>query len=226
MAKIPPLIRQFLATRGLDNDTTQQRLQCYVETLLKWTPRINLISKKDVPYLWDRHILDSAQLVPLLPTRAKTLTDFGSGGGLPALIVGALRPALSIHCIESDGRKCVFLEEAIRLMGLPNVMVHHARIETLSPWPSDVVTARALATCSQLLRYVTPYLAKEHLCLFLKGCNAMSEVADAGEHWTFVCDTYPSITATTRGDATGMNVGEEGVVLALRQVKPKKETTT
>ncbi|MFQ3623631.1 MAG: RsmG family class I SAM-dependent methyltransferase, partial [Acetobacteraceae bacterium] len=66
------------------------RLHRYAHLLETWSTRINLVAQGDLSRLWDRHILDSAQLVPLIPTHARSIVDLGSGAGLPGLVLAIL----------------------------------------------------------------------------------------------------------------------------------------
>src|SRR4029434_3932006 len=79
---------------------------------------INLVGRTTIEDVWTRHVLDSAQLAPLIPTGAKSLADLGSGGGFPGLVLAALHPDLDATLIEVDARKAAFLGEAGRRMGL------------------------------------------------------------------------------------------------------------
>ena len=102
--------------QGVSRETLG-RLEILVETLERWQKAINLVSRNTLDGAWKRHVLDSAQVVPLIPIEAKSLADLGSGGGFPGLVIAALRPDLQITMIESDARKAAFLGEAGRKMG-------------------------------------------------------------------------------------------------------------
>ena len=113
---------------------THRQLEVLVETLERWQKAINLVGKTTLDGVWKRHVLDSAQVVPLIPAEAKTLADLGSGGGFPGLVIAAMRPDLDITMIESDARKAAFLGEAGRKMGLakqPKLVIK--RIEMAPP---------------------------------------------------------------------------------------------
>src|SRR6187200_1204907 len=120
---------------------TRDQLEALVHTLGRWQKAINLVGKATLEDIWVRHILDSAQLFPLVPRKAQRLVDLGSGGGFPGLVIAALRPELDVTLIESDARKGAFLGEAARRMSLkkqPKVVV--SRIEAAPPSEADVVT--------------------------------------------------------------------------------------
>lgn len=160
---------------------TLDKLDAYAKLLEKWQKRINLVSKTTIPDLWTRHFLDSAQLLRALPPGANTLVDMGSGAGFPGLIL-AVFGVPDVHLIESDTRKVAFLREAARVTGT-DVTLHNARIESVAPFPADVVTARALAPIRRLLDYAHPFLAeKGGFSIFPKGRRYKEELDEAGEN--------------------------------------------
>jgi 16S rRNA (guanine527-N7)-methyltransferase len=200
----PPLgPRGFAAAFPVSRETLG-RLEVYVALLEQWSARINLVGRDTLADPWRRHILDSAQLWPLLPSGAASLVDLGSGAGLPGLIL-AILGARGVGLVESDTRKCAFLREAARVTAT-DVTIHNARIEAIRPFPVDVVTARALAPLDRLLPLAAPFLAPRGVCLFLKGARAEAELTLAHRGWTMEAESFPS-----RSDP-------RGVVLRLQQV--------
>ncbi|WP_369822911.1 16S rRNA (guanine(527)-N(7))-methyltransferase RsmG [Acetobacter sp. DmW_043] len=183
---------------------TEERLKCFVELLLKWNPRINLVSPKDIHQVWERHVQDSLQIVPLL-AGAQSFTDLGSGGGFPG-IVAAIATGIPATLVESDQRKAVFLREAARLTEAP-VTVLAERIEKVDIAPADVVTARALAALPKLLEWTAPLLKKEGRAVFLKGQNAINEIKDAETFWQMTIRCHPGMT------------GHDGLILEVSNLK-------
>ena len=171
---------------------TLDRLRAYADLLGVWNKKINLIGKSTAPDLWRRHMLDSAQLYPLIPKATKTLLDIGSGAGFPGLVL-AIMGVPGVHLVESDQRKAAFLREAARIASAP-VAVHTARVEALKPFPVDVVTARALAPLSDLLAWAAPFLTENSRCIFPKGQNVEAELTQAHKMWTMNVDQRPSRT--------------------------------
>ena len=174
---------------------TRDQLEALVNTLGRWQKAINLVGKATLEDIWIRHILDSAQLLPLVPGKAKRLVDLGSGGGFPGLVIAALRPDLVVTLIESDARKGAFLGEAARRMSLknqPKVLI--SRIETAPPAEADVMTARALAPLGQLLGWAAPHRTDTAICLFHKGKGWQAEVATAKKDWDFEAQPFASVT--------------------------------
>ena len=174
---------------------TLARLSLYLELLQRWQQRINLVGASTLRDPWRRHILDSAQLLHHLPTRVESLIDLGSGAGLPGMVL-ALLGVSGVHLIEANRRKAEFLRAVARATSAP-VTVHGERIEQLTPWPVDVVTARALAPLTRLLVLAAPFLGANTTCLFLKGRSVEHELTAARKSWhmmprMFVSSSEPS----------------------------------
>ena len=133
-----------------------------------------LIGPREVPRLWDRHILNSAVVLPRVPLRA-TVADVGTGAGLPGLVWAIGRPDLKVTLIEPLLRRTRFLDEAVVDLGLDNVTVLRARAEDVKH-TYDVVTARAVAPLDKLGRWCLPLVRKGGVLLALKGRTAAEEV--------------------------------------------------
>ena len=192
----------FQAETGATN-AQMEALTAYGESLKEWQQTINLVGGATMPDLWHRHMLDSAQLLPLLPAppsdRPGVLVDLGSGAGFPGLVLAALLPPgrWTVHLVESDGRKAAFLAEAARAMGLAegqSVHVHHARLEAMAAFPADVVTARALAPLNSLLKMAFPFLAAGGVGLFSKGIKWQEELTKAEKRWKIAVNPIKSRT--------------------------------
>ncbi|MFB2533283.1 16S rRNA (guanine(527)-N(7))-methyltransferase RsmG [Paracoccus sp. p3-h83] len=157
---------------------TTSRLEAYAALISRWTRAINLVSPSTVGDIWRRHIIDSAQLFPLIPKEANHLVDLGSGAGLPGLVLAILAqdhlPELKVTLVESDGRKATFMRTALRETQTA-AQVLTARIESLPPLRADVVTSRALAPLNRLVPLATPHLVPGGRMIFLKGANWQSE---------------------------------------------------
>src|SRR5690349_5193773 len=171
---------------------TRERLDAYAALLRKWQPTINLVGPRTLGDLWTRHFVDSAQLFPLIPSEARVLVDLGSGAGFPGLVL-AILGVPEVHLIESDQRKATFLREAARATQAP-VTVHAKRIEQVSPFPADVVSARALAPLTDLLALASPFLTPDAVCIFPKGQQASDELTAAAKTWNIKVDRIQSIT--------------------------------
>ncbi len=175
------------------------RLDRYVEVLLDWQGRMNLIAPSTIPQLWTRHIADSLQLIGLAPD-ADIWVDLGSGAGFPGLVIAcaiAEQPGRHVHLVESIGKKANFLREAARLIEAP-ATVHAVRIEQFVlnfDGRVDVITARALAPLDDILRLAYPLSKTGAQGLFLKGQDVASELTQASKCWKFEPVLVPSITS-------------------------------
>jgi 16S rRNA (guanine527-N7)-methyltransferase len=182
----------FQHDTGVSRETLA-RLVAYAELLSKWNKRINLISRNSEAELWQRHMLDSAQLLSLIPKSARTVADIGTGAGLPGLILSVLNSAASFALIESDGRKAAFLREAIRATQ-SSAIVHEKRVEEVDLPSQDVVVARALAPLDRLLEMVQKLVSIHTVCLFPKGATAEQELTEARARWIMQARQVPSRT--------------------------------
>ncbi|MFC7476198.1 16S rRNA (guanine(527)-N(7))-methyltransferase RsmG [Dankookia sp. GCM10030260] len=183
---------------------TEGQLREFVTLLLRWNARINLISERDEASIWQRHVLDSLQLTPLIPAGEGPLVDLGSGAGFPGLIL-ALTTGRETHLVESDRRKSVFLIEAARVLGLPHVKIHPIRIEAATLPQASILTARALAPLTALLPHAHRILAPGGVAIFPKGRTAAQELTDATDAWIMRTERFPSRTAP---DATILRLSE------------------
>ncbi len=176
---------------------TVERLELFEELVARWTTKINLISKATSGDIWNRHIVDSAQIYHLAPVGFTHWADFGSGGGFPAVVVAAMAaefsPDARFTMLESDQRKSVFLRTAIRELGL-NAEVISKRIDEVSPLEADVISARALASLGKLLLFADLHLSDGGICIFPKGRGAEDEIVDARQDWRFELRQTQSMT--------------------------------
>jgi 16S rRNA (guanine527-N7)-methyltransferase len=176
---------------------TISRLKSYEQLVRKWNPTINLASKQSIEEIWRRHIVDSAQIFPHIPTDAKLCADVGSGGGFPGIVLAVISASQAQHrkfvLIESDQRKATFLREVIRSLDL-NAEVRASRIESLDRLNSDVFTARALAPLSVLLGFARNHVNDQGVCIFPKGENHREEIDDARKYFRFECEAIQSLT--------------------------------
>jgi 16S rRNA (guanine527-N7)-methyltransferase len=180
---------------------TLARLDRFVDLLLVWQKKTNLVSAGTIPRLWTRHIADSLQLLDLAPD-ARTWVDFGSGAGFPGLALAcalADHPGATVHLVESNTKKAAFLREASRITGAPAV-VYAERIEQFVqsfPGTADVITARALAPLNILLDQSLALWTTETVGLFPKGQDVESELTEAAKYWTIKVNLAPSRTDST-----------------------------
>ena len=158
---------------------SKQDIAKYIKILLDWQKHVNLISKNTIPDLQKRHILDSAQLWKYIPDSSETLTDVGSGGGFPGIVLGILNKSanfpLKITLIESDSKKAIFLAEVNRQLKL-NLTVLTKRVEKVENLKSDVITARAFSDLNQILVWCQKIVSRETILILPKGKGYQEEM--------------------------------------------------
>lgn len=205
----------FERAAGVSRET-RDRLQAYLDLLTRWQRRINLVGARTLDDPWRRHVLDSAQLFPLLPMSSKCgaphvldhVLDMGSGAGFPGLVL-AILGVENMTLVDSDKRKCAFLREAARITET-RVAIHAERIETLAgrvPQP-DVITARAVAPLSLLLNRVKLFLKPNLICLFPKGRRAEEELTALQNACHIKIERIPSITDPS-GTILRLTIGKD-----------------
>lgn len=191
---------------------SRARLEIFVDLLVKWQRRINLIGPATVDDVWRRHVADGLQLLPLIESDAERILDLGSGGGIPGLVLAialADRPRVAVHLVESTGKKAAFLRQAVQLTGAP-ALVHACRIEALAQSGRlqglDVVTARAMAPLPKLLQLAYPWLEAGAYGLFHKGQDVDRELTESAKSWRISYARHPSI------------VDSGGCILEVREI--------
>ncbi len=170
---------------------TIEKLDHYMAEVLRWNPAINLVSKSSLADIWQRHVLDSAQLFPLAESQGKW-ADFGAGGGFPGIVL-AIMGAPHMILVESDQRKATFLRQTARQLSL-SVSVIAKRIDAIDPLVAETVSARALASLTDLFGHVTPHLVPHGRAIFPKGRGFEEELKLAEADWAFDATRIPSRT--------------------------------
>ncbi|MEI8177328.1 16S rRNA (guanine(527)-N(7))-methyltransferase RsmG [Aestuariivirga sp.] len=200
--EIEALLDRFNVSRE-----SRDKIRTYVRLLLTWQQRINLIGPATVASVWDRHICDALQLLPLLPKDTRMIAELGSGAGIPGLVL-AMAGGFKAHLYESNGKKAAFLREAARQTGTLAV-VHNVRLETLraqSDLPEvQCVVARALAPLPLLLDYAAPFLFRGAVGFFHKGQDVDTELTEATKYWRMAVTEHAS------------QCDSRGVILEIRE---------
>jgi 16S rRNA (guanine527-N7)-methyltransferase len=149
----------------------------YVRLLASDGTERGLLGPREIPRLWDRHLLNCAALSGLIPPDA-SVVDLGSGAGLPGVVLAICRPDVEMTLVEPLLRRSTFLDEVVAGLELTNVTVRRCRAEELAGHARfDVVTSRALAPLDRLLRWSLPLVAPGGVVLAIKGAQAEDEVA-------------------------------------------------
>lgn len=179
---------QLCRVAGDVSRETYGRLLTFESEFRRWNSRINLAAASTLPELWDRHILDSAQLLALGSGKLRWL-DLGSGGGFPGAIVAIMltgEPGASVTLVESNRKKAAFLQATLGRLGAPASVVA-SRIDeaTRVVTVPEIVTARALAPLDKLLELSSPWLLAGARALFHKGRDYKAELANSRVAWAF-----------------------------------------
>jgi 16S rRNA (guanine527-N7)-methyltransferase len=169
------------------------KVEDFVDLLRDAAAEQNLIARSTFDSLWDRHVLDSAQLARFEPRRGASWVDIGSGAGLPGLIIALLVDG-PVGLIEPRRLRADFLARAIERLELGSrVSVHHAKVERISG-SFDVITARALASLERTLEISSHLSTKNTVWALPKGRNARTELAEAQRAWQGVFHVEQSVT--------------------------------
>lgn len=173
---------------------TEQKLRDYMNLLVEENDRQNLISRTTIAGAWERHILDSAQLLRFLGPEGERRLDIGSGAGLPGIVLAILTKA-SICLVEPRRLRAEFLKHCASDLGLSNVTVVQSKVERLDG-SYDLITARAVADVSALLGGAYHLAHPGTRWVLPKGRSAAKELADAQASWQGRFRLETSITAS------------------------------
>jgi 16S rRNA (guanine527-N7)-methyltransferase len=177
-----------------------------------------LIGPREVPRLWDRHLVNCGLLATALP-RGASVADIGSGAGLPGLVVAIARPDLSVTLVEPLLRRTGFLDEVVVGLALANVEVVRARADALHGRRSfDVVTARAVAPLERLLGWCMPLVAPSGSLVAMKGESAEAEIDGARALLRTLGCADPVVEVLRAGGASPAADDGEGSVVATTRV--------
>jgi 16S rRNA (guanine527-N7)-methyltransferase len=174
------------------DDKTIQKLRDVESFLRKWNKNLNVVSEQDEPYLWERHIVDSLQLVPFFKEVNK-LADMGSGAGLPAVPLAIACPDIDVFAIEPKGKKAALMTELIREIRIPNLHVLSERVEKVFLSHMDVVCCRAFGEFSRDARLAYKMLKPGGLFMTFKGSeeNNVPQGYDKVENIPYLLPNIP-----------------------------------
>ena len=188
------MIDQIAAAAARDvSRETFERLELYVELLRAEAERQNLIAASTLEVLWDRHIVDSAQLVKFEPKAGASWVDLGSGAGLPGVVIGCLVSG-SVTLVEPRRLRADFLVRVIDALDLADrLSVQHAKAER-AVGKFDVISARALARLEKVLEISQHLSTGKTVWALPKGRGALEELAEAKQAWQGVFHVERSVT--------------------------------
>lgn len=180
-ADVAASLEQGLAAMSLPADLAGPLLQ-YLALLDRWNKTYNLTAIRDPGQMVTRHLLDSLAMAPFFSTG--TLADLGTGPGLPGIPLAITHPGLQVTLVESNGKKCRFMREAVRKLGLSNARVAESRAEALDePGAYDNLTARAMDTLAGIITVGGHLLRPGGRLLAMKGVVPHEEIAALPAGW-------------------------------------------
>jgi 16S rRNA (guanine527-N7)-methyltransferase len=162
---------------------TAARLDRYVELLLQWQAKTNLIAPSTLANIWTRHIADSLQLLALAPD-AKAWIDIGSGGGFPGVVIACAMaevPGAKVFLVERNSKKAAFLREALRVTSAPGEVIL-----------ADI--GDSVDRFSNHIGFAEPFLKQGSRGLFMKGQDVEAELTEAAKYWKLNPLLHPSLT--------------------------------
>ena len=177
------------------NEKNLRLLEVYVSEVLKFNKKYNLIAKSTEKDIWNRHVLDSAQILRLIELKDnKSLADLGTGGGFPGLVLAIMNSNNNFHVklYEKSKVKCQFLKEIIKKLNIRcRVFDNDYQSHTID---SDYIVCRAFKKLPELLRISREKIEKPHKLIVLKGKNAQAEIDNALRVCSFKYKLISSVT--------------------------------
>lgn len=184
-----------------------ERLDLLVRMLVEENQRQNLVSAASLPHVWQRHIVDSAQLLPFVPRETTPWLDLGTGAGFPGMVIAALRPDSAVTMVESRSRRIDWLNRLIEALDLPLTRVAGSRLEQVEAFPVRAISARAFAPLPQLLTLSARFSTKDTIWLLPKGRSAAQELAELSG-WSHMFHVEQSLTDPEAGIIVGIVTGQ------------------
>jgi len=166
---------------GVATTRAEQRLLlAYLELMIKWNRAYNLTAVRDPGQMVTRHLLDSLSIAPHIS--GQRLIDVGTGGGLPGVPLSILFPEREFHLLDSNGKKTRFLFQVKTALGLDNMRVHQARVESFDEGRFDAVLSRAFASLEDMVAGCRHLLAPGGHFFAMKGARPEAEIAAVEDH--------------------------------------------
>ncbi len=180
--QIPKLLSGWLKEAGVSiSPGKKQQILKYLDELIDWNQRVNLVAKAPAQEILRKHFIDSISISSLVPKRGGVrLMDVGTGAGFPGLVLKIIRPDIYVYLLESSKKKCFFLEHIVSILNLDEVGILNGRAESFGHVNDyretcNVVTCRAVSHLSVISEYSFPFLKKGGLFIAQKGPAGISE---------------------------------------------------
>ena len=184
------------------------KLNKYLILLKNSQLKFNLVSNKSLEDIWNRHFLDSFQIIKFIGNN-KRILDFGSGAGFPGMVCGICSTNY-VYLVDSNKKKVSFLKQIKKKLNLKNVFVYHTRIENFRTKKKfDVICSRAVSSLENLLSYTIDFSNLNTRFIFLKGKKVDKEIIFSKKKWSYNLKCETSIT------------NKEGKILIIKNLKKK-----
>lgn len=204
-------VRARLASEFNVSRETLDRLEDFVSLLQEENERQNLVSQATIADVWQRHILDSLQLLRWAPSPTASWIDLGTGAGFPGLIVAALHNG-PVTLVEERRLRVEFLVRAAAALGVAeNVRIVARKVERMERQGFDVISARAFAPLPKLLELGSRFSTNKTIWILPKGRNARSELDAALASWQGRFRIEPSLTDPDAGIIVADGVKRNGI---------------
>ncbi len=172
------------------DDFTSLQLQQFAaleELYTDWNKKINVISRKDIAALYEKHILHSLSIAAVIDFQSGTeIIDIGTGGGFPGVPLAIFFPEVQFHLVDSIGKKIKVVQAVAEALQLKNLSAEQARVETIQNRKFDFAISRAVASLKELCKWSKPLIKKgsgqdlSNGLISLKGGNLHQEIAESG----------------------------------------------
>jgi 16S rRNA (guanine527-N7)-methyltransferase len=202
--------KDWLAARPEWNALAAERIERLIALLAEENLRQNLVAAASLPMVWQRHIVDSAQLLAHVPRETSSpWLDLGTGAGFPGLVIALLRPDCEVVMVESRARRVEWLERACAALGLERARAIGSRLELVPSREFRVISARAFAPLPKLLDLSARFSTKDTLYLLPKGRSAQIELSEL-TRWNHMFHVEQSLTDAEAGVIVGRLLGPKG----------------
>ena len=195
------LLRALETLRLKSQPTQQAALLEYLSQLMRWNKTYNLTAIRDPDQALVHHIFDSLSLVAPLsrvlslnPPETPTIVDVGSGGGLPGVILAIMLPSVRVTCVDAVEKKTMFVRQMAGVLALQNLSAQHARIETLEPLQSTLVTSRAFASLRDFAQLAGPHVREGGYLVAMKGREPTEELTAVQAHTAWSAQAIEPLT--------------------------------
>lgn len=193
------------SARGVFGSERLPLAERYAELLATEGVTRGLIGPREVPRLWERHLVNCAVLAEVIPEGA-SVCDVGTGAGLPGIVLALARPDLTITLVEPLLRRTSFLDEVVAELGLSQCLVARRRADQLHGGERyDVVTSRAVAPLTRLLGWSMPLVSPTGALVAMKGSRAAQEVEEAAQALADFGCAPPEILSLGAGEPAALD---------------------